>query len=82
MYGKDCGTTLPLQGLMLTWIKGSRVCYSRRRVTDCTAYSLIYDLATDTFCPLFVASEFWSSSGALEPNRTLVQTDGYRDISI
>ncbi|CAN6587633.1 unnamed protein product [Malus baccata var. baccata] len=53
-----------------------------RTVNDCTAHSLLYDLATDTFRPLFVASEFWCSSGALEPNGTLVQTGGYGDIGI
>ncbi|XP_048441191.1 aldehyde oxidase GLOX-like [Pyrus x bretschneideri] len=56
--------------------------FHNRTINDCTAHSLIYDLATDTFRPLFVASDTWCSSGALDANGTLVQTGGYGDNGI
>ncbi|PRQ40862.1 putative galactose oxidase [Rosa chinensis] len=48
-----------------------------RTVTDCTPHSLLYDVASDTFLPLVVKSDTWCSSGAVDPNGTLVQTGGY-----
>ncbi|KAM5567103.1 aldehyde oxidase GLOX-like [Rosa sericea] len=48
-----------------------------RTVTDCTPHSLLYDVASDTFRPLVVKSDTWCSSGAVDPNGTLVQTGGY-----
>ncbi|KAM7484327.1 hypothetical protein LguiA_000336 [Lonicera macranthoides] len=44
---------------------------------DCTAHSLLYDVSSNTFRPLFVHTDVWCSSGALIPNGTLVQTGGY-----
>lgn len=46
---------------------------------DCSAHSLIYDVATNTFRPLTVLTNVWCSSGSVIPNGTLVQTGGYND---
>ncbi|KAJ8768370.1 hypothetical protein K2173_021523 [Erythroxylum novogranatense] len=46
---------------------------------DCTAHSIIYNIAANTFQPLKVQTDTWCSSGALLPNGTLVQTGGYND---
>lgn len=48
-----------------------------RIIIDCTPHSLLYDVAADTFRPLVVNSDTWCSSGAVDPNGTLVQTGGY-----
>ncbi|XP_059646257.1 aldehyde oxidase GLOX [Cornus florida] len=47
--------------------------------TDCTAHSILYDIATNTFHPLMLQTDTWCSSGAVLPNGTLVQTGGYND---
>ncbi|CAI9757328.1 unnamed protein product [Fraxinus pennsylvanica] len=46
---------------------------------DCTAHSILYDVGTNTFCPLMVQTDTWCSSGAVLPDGTLVQTGGYND---
>ncbi|KAJ7943533.1 galactose oxidase [Quillaja saponaria] len=46
---------------------------------DCTAHSLLYDIALNTFRPLTVQTDTWCSSGAVSPNGTLIQTGGYND---
>ncbi|KAH1058374.1 hypothetical protein GLYMA_02G022100v4 [Glycine max] len=46
---------------------------------DCTAHSVLYDLATDTFRPLTLRSDAWCSSGALTASGTLLQTGGFND---
>ncbi|XP_010256224.1 PREDICTED: aldehyde oxidase GLOX [Nelumbo nucifera] len=46
---------------------------------DCTAHSLLYDVATNTIRPLMVQTDTWCSSGALLPDGTLLQTGGYND---
>ena len=46
---------------------------------DCTAHSVLYDVASNTFRPLMVQTDLWCSSGAVLPNGTLVQTGGYND---
>ncbi|KAK7409930.1 hypothetical protein VNO78_00340 [Psophocarpus tetragonolobus] len=47
--------------------------------TDCTAHSLEYDVATNTFRALFVQSDVWCSSGAAIADGSLIQTGGYND---
>ncbi|KAK7351740.1 hypothetical protein VNO77_11403 [Canavalia gladiata] len=47
--------------------------------TDCTAHSLEYDVASNTFRPLFVQTNVWCSSGSVSPDGTLVQTGGFND---
>ncbi|KAL6218616.1 hypothetical protein ACLB2K_011826 [Fragaria x ananassa] len=46
---------------------------------DCTAHSAEYDVASNTVRPLFVFTDTWCSSGAVNPNGSLVQTGGYND---
>ncbi|KMT13465.1 hypothetical protein BVRB_4g082440 [Beta vulgaris subsp. vulgaris] len=46
---------------------------------DCTAHSVVYDIATNTFRPLTVNTDTWCSSGSLLPDGSLVQTGGYND---
>lgn len=48
-------------------------------VTDCTAHSLSYDVASNTIRPLVVRSDTWCSSGAVDPSGTLIQTGGFGD---
>ncbi|WCJ26852.1 glyoxal oxidase-related protein [Euphorbia peplus] len=48
-------------------------------VIDCTAHSVLYDIATNTFRPLMLQTDAWCSSGAMLPNGTLIQTGGYND---
>ncbi|XP_059650394.1 aldehyde oxidase GLOX-like [Cornus florida] len=45
---------------------------------DCSAHSLIYDLATNTYRPLTLQTDVWCSSGAVDPEGTLVQTGGFQ----
>lgn len=47
--------------------------------TDCTAHSLEYDVASNTFRALFVQTNVWCSSGSVSPDGTLVQTGGFND---
>ncbi|KAK7283398.1 hypothetical protein RIF29_12883 [Crotalaria pallida] len=44
---------------------------------DCTAHSLEYDVATNTFRALFLQSDVWCSSGSAFADGTLVQTGGF-----
>ncbi|KAA8529471.1 hypothetical protein F0562_033730 [Nyssa sinensis] len=44
---------------------------------DCSAHSLVYDVATNTYRPLMVQTNVWCSSGAVHPDGTLIQTGGY-----
>ncbi|CAN4124390.1 unnamed protein product [Withania somnifera] len=44
---------------------------------DCSAHSILYDVATNTYRPLVVHTDVWCSSGAVNPNGTLIQTGGY-----
>ncbi|THF97969.1 aldehyde oxidase GLOX [Camellia sinensis] len=44
---------------------------------DCSAHSLLYDVASNTFRPLMVLTNIWCSSGSVRPDGTLVQTGGY-----
>ncbi|KAL5578024.1 hypothetical protein UlMin_019723 [Ulmus minor] len=46
---------------------------------DCTAHSILYDIASNTFRPLMVQTDTWCSSGSVLPNGTLIQTGGYND---
>jgi hypothetical protein len=39
---------------------------------DCTAHSVEYDVKSNTFRPLFVQTDVWCSSGAVNPSGTLV----------
>ncbi|KAI9169820.1 hypothetical protein LWI28_018136 [Acer negundo] len=44
---------------------------------DCTAHSVLYDIASNTFRPLMVQTDTWCSSGSVDSEGTLVQTGGY-----
>ncbi|KNA22631.1 hypothetical protein SOVF_032590 [Spinacia oleracea] len=44
---------------------------------DCTAHSILYDVASNTFRPLTVVSDTWCSSGSVDPTGKLIQTGGY-----
>ncbi|GER51510.1 glyoxal oxidase-related protein [Striga asiatica] len=44
---------------------------------DCSAHSLLYDVAANTYRPLAVETNVWCSSGAVNSNGTLIQTGGY-----
>ncbi|KAG6501210.1 aldehyde oxidase GLOX-like [Zingiber officinale] len=46
---------------------------------DCTAHSVEYDVAANTFRPLTVLTDTWCSSGSLAPDGALLQTGGYND---
>ncbi|KAG5604191.1 hypothetical protein H5410_025683 [Solanum commersonii] len=46
---------------------------------DCTAHSILYNVATNTYRPLMVQTDVWCSSGAVNSNGTLIQTGGYHD---
>ncbi|KAK9137372.1 hypothetical protein Sjap_007966 [Stephania japonica] len=46
---------------------------------DCTAHSILYDVATNIFRPLTVETDTWCSSGAMLANGSLLQTGGYND---
>lgn len=46
---------------------------------DCTAHSVEYDVATNTFRALFVQTNTWCSSGSVSANGTLFQTGGDND---
>lgn len=46
---------------------------------DCTAHSVEYDVASNTFRPLMVQTDVWCSSGAVTPDGTLLQTGGFND---
>ncbi|XP_058003823.1 aldehyde oxidase GLOX isoform X2 [Hevea brasiliensis] len=46
---------------------------------DCTAHSILYDIATNSYRALMVQTDTWCSSGAVVSNGTLVQTGGYND---
>ncbi|KAL7181679.1 hypothetical protein ACSBR1_040554 [Camellia fascicularis] len=39
---------------------------------DCSAHSLLYDVASNTFRPLMVLTDIWCSSASVRPDRTLV----------
>ncbi|CAJ1973237.1 unnamed protein product [Sphenostylis stenocarpa] len=47
--------------------------------TDCTAHSVEYDVASNTFRALFVQTDVWCSSGGVIADGTLIQTGGYND---
>lgn len=46
---------------------------------DCTAHSLEYDVASNSFRPLMVQTDVWCSAGAAMSDGTLVQTGGFND---
>uniref|UniRef100_J3LM60 Galactose oxidase-like Early set domain-containing protein n=1 Tax=Oryza brachyantha TaxID=4533 RepID=J3LM60_ORYBR len=56
----------------------------RERVVpvDCTAHSAEYDVASNTFRPLYVFTDTWCSSGTVAPDGTLTGgwNDGYRNV--
>ncbi|XP_027368187.1 aldehyde oxidase GLOX1-like [Abrus precatorius] len=47
--------------------------------TDCTAHSVEYDVASNTFRPTFIQTNVWCSSGSVTADGTLVQTGGFND---
>ncbi|KAI4316895.1 hypothetical protein L6164_024826 [Bauhinia variegata] len=47
--------------------------------TDCTAHSVEYDVASNTFRALFVQTNVWCSSGAVFTDGRLIQTGGFND---
>ncbi|KAF7829600.1 aldehyde oxidase GLOX-like [Senna tora] len=55
-----------------------RVRHNQTNLTiDCTAHSVEYDVASNTYRPLFVQTDVWCSSGSVEPHGTLIQTGGF-----
>ncbi|KAA0065179.1 hypothetical protein IC582_006457 [Cucumis melo] len=46
---------------------------------DCTAHSLEYDIASNSFRPLMVQTDVWCSAGAAMSDGALVQTGGFND---
>lgn len=46
---------------------------------DCTAHSVLYDVATNSYRALMVQTDTWCSSAAVLANGTLVQTGGFND---
>lgn len=46
-------------------------------VFDCSAHSLLYDVASNTFRPLTLRYDTWCSSGSLNASGSLIQTGGY-----
>ncbi|KAL8166638.1 hypothetical protein V2J09_008137 [Rumex salicifolius] len=46
---------------------------------DCTAHSVLYDVASNTFRPLMVESDTWCSSGSVLPDGILLQSGGFND---
>ncbi|KAF2299571.1 hypothetical protein GH714_038223 [Hevea brasiliensis] len=46
------------------------------RPKDCTAHSVLYDIASNSFRPLTILTNTWCSSGAVDPNGTLIQAGG------
>ncbi|RLN42175.1 hypothetical protein C2845_PM01G09870 [Panicum miliaceum] len=46
---------------------------------DCTAHSVEYHVASNSFRPLFLFTDTWCSSGTVAPDGTLVQTGGWLD---
>ncbi|CAN6480675.1 unnamed protein product [Victoria cruziana] len=46
---------------------------------DCTAHSVLYDIATNAVRPLTVHTDTWCSSGSLDADGRLVQTGGFND---
>ncbi|KAL1207684.1 Aldehyde oxidase GLOX1 [Cardamine amara subsp. amara] len=46
-------------------------------VFDCSAHSLLYDVASNTFRPLTIRYDTWCSSGSLNASGSLIQTGGY-----
>ncbi|CAN6249228.1 unnamed protein product [Urochloa humidicola] len=50
-----------------------------KNTTDCTAHSVEYNVASDTFRALSIFTDTWCSSGHVAPDGTLVQNGGWRD---
>jgi hypothetical protein len=46
---------------------------------DCSAHSVMFDPASNTVRPLYIATDTWCSSGQFLPNGTLLQTGGFND---
>ncbi|CAN8305221.1 unnamed protein product [Cochlearia groenlandica] len=46
-------------------------------VFDCSAHSLLYDVASNTYRPLSLRYDTWCSSGSLNSSGSLIQTGGY-----
>jgi hypothetical protein len=47
--------------------------------TDCTAHSVEYNVASDTFRALSIFTDTWCSSGHVQTDGTLVQNGGWND---
>ena len=46
---------------------------------DCTAHSVLYDVASNSIRALTVQTDTWCSSGAVNPEGVLIQTGGFND---
>ncbi|KAK4261181.1 hypothetical protein QN277_004216 [Acacia crassicarpa] len=46
---------------------------------DCTAHSVLYDIACNSVRPLTVQTDTWCSSAAVDSSGTLIQTGGFSD---
>jgi hypothetical protein len=49
------------------------------KTLDCTAHSLLYDIASNTFRPLLFKIDAWCSFGTVDSDGTLIQTGGFND---
>ncbi|KAI9111741.1 hypothetical protein K1719_017431 [Acacia pycnantha] len=46
---------------------------------DCTAHSVVYDIACNSVRPLTIQTDTWCSSAAVDSSGTLIQTGGFSD---
>lgn len=53
--------------------------YDTALQVDCTAHSVEYDVAANSFRPLTVQTDTWCSSGSAMPGGQLIQTGGFND---
>lgn len=49
------------------------------RHKDCTAHSVLYDIASNSNRPLTILTNTWCSSGAVDPNGTFIQFGGDKE---
>ncbi|KAL9683047.1 hypothetical protein QQ045_014860 [Rhodiola kirilowii] len=45
--------------------------------TDCSAHSVEYNVASNSIRPVLALTDFWCSSGFVNPNGSLIQTGGF-----
>lgn len=72
------GTDFGPSNLSFPGARCTRAYNGRRIKFDCTAHSIEYDVATNTFRPLAVQTDMWCSSGGAMRDGALVQTGGFK----